>query len=307
MICCGLVLLVALLAKAGSGRHAFDSLTDELTFHFRVAAAATATTEFEISWLAAGDTAVARVKVSPYRQADEILGGEISYTVHCGDSLHASGVVLSDYARNGDKGVSAVLKAKHAGASLSIGGSHADANVAVPFDFERPQQIGYSAGTGVNILRKTLISEGYPEPEYAPFDGVEALMEYLGASSDPKESLWQYLDRDICISKAALGGKYALATVAAGEGNYDIYYLDGAEKGKALWGPLRLKGRLKGTIFRDHYDLEWLDSRGRPVKEDTHADFSGECTVLELKFPLQESSLRFRKASMSAREPHGNN
>lgn len=122
------------------------------------------------------------------------------------------------------------------------------------------------------------------------------LTEYLAASADPLEGYWRYLDRENNPQYARPGGRYLLAVVKSGsaDGGYDIIYVDGAETFRDQWQPMMLKGRLRPTIFLDHYDLEWTDSTFDTIDRDIHATVT-EKSILTLSFPLLKTTLRFSK------------
>ncbi|MDE6134637.1 MAG: hypothetical protein K2F79_03585, partial [Muribaculaceae bacterium] len=153
--------------------------------------------------------------------------------------------------------------------------------------------VGYT--TSEKVIRNDVRISCKPAPEYAPFSSVEDLDQYLRMSNDPMEGLWQYLDRNLDADRVRLGGNYRMATVADGQGGYLIIYLSGARYGQESWKPLRVKGRLHPTVFADHYDLEWLDSAGRVLERETNATVTTSGTILELHFPLEDSSLRFSR------------
>ena len=57
---------------------------------------------------------------------------------------------------------------------------------------------------------------------------------------------------------------------------------------------MMLKGRLKPTIFLDHYDLEWVDSTFERMNRDIHAQLT-DGAILSLSFPLLKTTVRFSK------------
>lgn len=113
-------------------------------------------------------------------------------------------------------------------------------------------------------------------------------------SKNPVEGYWVYLDRSTDDDKARLGGRYRLAIVQDGE-EYLILYCDGAQVNNFSWRPFMIKGRLKPTVFTDHYDLEWYDAMMMPIKTDIHASII-KGSILSLEFPLYGTQLRFSKA-----------
>lgn len=56
-----------------------------------------------------------------------------------------------------------------------------------------------------------------------------------------------------------------------------------------------VKGRLRPTGFAGNFDLEWLDSTGSVASSENYADLDSSSGILSLRFPLLESTLRFRR------------
>lgn len=139
-----------------------------------------------------------------------------------------------------------------------------------------------------------------PERVLASDRTQESLTAHFAASSDPVEGYWQYLDRENDPQYARPGGRYLLAVVkndSLGEDCYDILYIDGAETWRDRWKPMMLKGRLRSTIFVDHYDLEWTDSTFDTIERDIHATVTDK-SILTLSFPLLKTTMRFSRMTM---------
>ena len=230
---------------------------------------------------------------------DPDFGFEVPYRLvevtHGNDSVLASGTFPSSYPTGTGIGFSAMLKVQPTGAAVCFGGGHIDFSLWVPFDNVSPGRIGYRCDKSLKELRNDLLYVGMPAPEMASFESVDELGNYIEASTDGREGLWMYLDRDTDPSKALLGGTYSLATVAVGDGSYQIVYLGGSRSGADIWQPLRVKGYLKPTIFRDHFDLGWLDAAGRMIDMEASATYEGEGTILRINLPMYGATMRFRK------------
>lgn len=140
-----------------------------------------------------------------------------------------------------------------------------------------------------------------PEPEMSRFASVDELLARLAYSQDKMEAVWTYLDRDIDPARASLNAHYTLATVRNGNA-YDIIYLSAANPSPDNWQPMQIKGRLKPTIFIDHYDLDWRDSAGVEIGDEAHAQLSSDGSILTLSFPLLSAQLRFSRMPQSAIE-----
>lgn len=118
------------------------------------------------------------------------------------------------------------------------------------------------------------------------------LIAKFSSSATEYEGFWSYLDRDIDLDYARLGGKYRLALVKNNDG-YLIIYIDGADTNKNKWSKGMIKGVLKSTIFKNHYDLIWYDSTFDVI--DSEANAFIENSILTLNFPLYKSSIRLFK------------
>lgn len=118
------------------------------------------------------------------------------------------------------------------------------------------------------------------------------LIAKFSLSATEYEGFWSYLDRDIDLDYARLGGKYRLALVKNNDG-YLIIYIDGADTNKNKWSKGMIKGVLKSTIFKNHYDLIWYDSTFDVI--DSEANAFIENSILTLNFPLYKSSIRLFK------------
>lgn len=88
------------------------------------------------------------------------------------------------------------------------------------------------------------------------------------SSASSIEGFWSYLDRNNDPDWARLGGRYRLALVKNAN-DFDIIYIGGAEINKLNWKEGMIKGRLKSTIFQNHYDVEWYDSMFDIIDEDS--------------------------------------
>lgn len=156
-------------------------------------------------------------------------------------------------------------------------------------------QVGYLVGPGsrVAIERAVLTIEKEDQVAVSTLWTLEALDEYLAASSDPVEGYWRYLDRDMEEKWLRIGGRYTLAVVRADDG-YDLIYIDGAQVKKSLWNPGMLKGHIVKTVFSGNYDLTWIDATMEPISEDAYATIENG-VILTFNFPLYKSQVRFAK------------
>lgn len=116
------------------------------------------------------------------------------------------------------------------------------------------------------------------------------------ASANVPSGLYTYLDRSGDQAIARPGGRYSLAVVPEGDGNFMILYMGGAEVEPEFWRPGMLKGRLRPTPFQGQYDLDWYDAHGDtiPAAADSYAVYDFAARTLAMTFPsLDGATLRF--------------
>ena len=156
-------------------------------------------------------------------------------------------------------------------------------------------QVGYLVGPGsrVSIERAVLTIENEKQVSAATLWTLDALDEYLSASTDPIEGYWKYLDRDLEEKWLRLGGRYTIAVVRADDG-YDLIYIDGAQVRKSMWQPGMKKGHITKTLFTGNYDLTWIDATMEPIDEDAYATVENG-VILTLNFPIFKSQMRLAK------------
>lgn len=151
-----------------------------------------------------------------------------------------------------------------------------------------------AGGKGLLSVFAAETTRRYGHEKERRYADVDSLLAHVLTSSDSIEGVWEYLDRTNDPQYARPGGRYTLATVANDDGGYDIVYINGAAVYSDSWKPGMLKGRLRPTIFIDHFDLEWIDSEFKPMTEDVHASVT-DGSILTLSFPLYKSELRFSR------------
>lgn len=124
-------------------------------------------------------------------------------------------------------------------------------------------------------------------------ENIDDVRARVALSNDGMEGCWQLYDRETDERLLRLGGNYNLYIVRDGAG-YNMLYGGGAKVRENEWQPGMLKGRLKETGFPKTYSVEWIDSDGLPMSKDITAQEVAD-GVIEIKFPYQTSTLRFRK------------
>ena len=153
-------------------------------------------------------------------------------------------------------------------------------------------QVYSDIGSTVKIFRANVIKDNTPELETnLTIEDIRRVVRY---SNDSIVGIYRYLDRENNPKLAVPGGKYTLAILPARDGNYDIIYIEGAKTYKKCWRTGMLKGRLLKTIFINHFDLEWYNSKMDLMKDETFASLQ-MLEVLEINFPLYKAKMRFSR------------
>ena len=188
----------------------------------------------------------------------------------------------------GSAEVSAVLKYADCRGVLEIGSRGAEMSVPVEFD----GSVGGSIGAGLEgrgeIVRNTLLNR-YIEPEVvSQFGNEKELEEYIAASDDKREAVWEYMDRDFKNASVSYEPG-VLASVSDGAGGY---VLVAVEEGAS---PLLEKGRMYPTVFENNFDLRWHTADGPVIERESNATFELEDNVLRLSFPAEGATIRFRR------------
>ena len=128
---------------------------------------------------------------------------------------------------------------------------------------------------------------------------IDEIIDRLPDSAKSPAGLYTWLDRENDPQRARPGGFYKLAVIPNDDNGYDIVYLDGATVNSWAWSTGMLKGKLKKTVFVNHYDLEWIDSNHRAVEAETSCTFSDN-SIMQLDFPLYSTRFRFSRLNGSA-------
>lgn len=155
--------------------------------------------------------------------------------------------------------------------------------------------IGYFVGPGAKLEVEYIVVDyvAHPSNKINTDWTLEKLNKYFESHHGPHEGFWSYLDRNLDNSKLKLGGRYELAIIETDEG-YDIIYVDGAKINGSKWKTGMIKGKLIKTNFQEQYNLIWYDANMLPFSLDVYGQFNDN-NILELKFPIQKSVLRFSK------------
>lgn len=282
-----------------------DTLPDnvrELSYHFRVSPGLSGETSLTVRWgcnmpdFENGELRL-DIRVPATVQDDAVLKSKCRYklTLSTGerDSIISSESFKTNLALS-PAGFSVVLNHSRGGTSVEFGGEKAAATVELNPQWTPASYIVAESTRHLPVLRKMMRLSELDPVRMCRFADVAELESYLKTSTDPHEGLWTYLDRDMDHTSVSLGGNYMLATVKEGDA-YDIIMIHGAEAYSAAWPALRVKGRLRPTVFMHHFDLDWTDASGSAVKAESSATIL-EGTILTLSFPLLKTAIRFSKS-----------
>lgn len=243
-----------------------------------------------ISW---ADSMLFCVEVPPPGQDSPEYGFEAGYYLMCGDSVLTQGTFTDHYpARN--PGMSIKLHYREGRANIEAGAKGPCIRIPVDFDPARHSPALYNP-SNLKVKHLSVVSDTIPAPQYAPVAHVDSLTEAIRRSGDANAAVWRYLDRDNNASMAVCAGNYTIATYPDGHGGYVAVYLDGAQRNKDAWQPLRIKAYLGHTPFANHYNLRWLDAYGRPAPQESYATIDSATGIMTVVFPLLETTIRFQR------------
>lgn len=272
------------------------SPTESLFYHIRLKAPKHKNLKFNVYWnCSENDSTLISLEIEPPTH-DDFYPSVCRYCIRNNDSIIAQGKEEFAYKGKGEPGFSVLINVDRTGAELSLGTNTASRAFNIDFDRHSPGSIGYKSFVTTEELANVLITRSTEPRRKSSFASVDSLKAHIAASEDIYEGIWEYLDRDVDRSKADLGAFYTLATVANGNGGYDIVYLGGENNYSYPWQPLEIKGELQRTPFIDNFDLIWTSADGRTLRRDTNATFEAGHAALRLNFPLLNSSVRFRRS-----------
>ncbi|MDE6497665.1 MAG: hypothetical protein K2L21_03290 [Muribaculaceae bacterium] len=288
---------MAVAAAPPATRDAGDA--SEMRLHWRVKPALRDTARWGVAWniVDSANYEAVEIALGNGRYSDAFGREEAlltHYRVREGVRGKLRELTLASGAAMRDKGCSMRLQRRKGmpDATLEVG-------VTMP---EFTLQIKPVAGSGASVfaaapvdtLLNEWVAEYIPEPRHADFPDTDSLRRYLMLPDDPGEAEWVLYDYQAQPSRVGVGGKYRVATVADGNGGYNVYYISGADVNDGFWHPMKLKGRLLPTGFTDSFELYWLDAFGEAMPGDNAADIEGG-SLLRLFFPINNAQMRFRR------------
>lgn len=199
-----------------------------------------------------------------------------------------------------EKGFGLRLSANAAGLAIALGGPHEEISAPAPgFDTPATRTISAVLPDGSAILRRSLRAEALDPPTRAGFGSVDDLAAYLAASTDPREGIYRYLDKDISPDGPAAmsrpeGYEFAIVRDPADPASYIIITLKNAAGVRTA---LDIKARMTATPFIGHFELRWTDAHRRPLRgAGTYAQFNENSSILTLAFPALGASFRLARA-----------
>lgn len=217
----------------------------------------------------------------PYRE----LKWSVVRQIDGRDSITSTGSIDVPV-NSGPKAVlSATLSVVGRAAEITLVSADASHTFAVPYDSIDAVVFGTATCAKTEIVSQALLYGRADAGVLVPASSVDT----LSSEKDTPVGPWHYLDRDINTEKASLTHPLDLYVVPDAADNSFLIYTST----RAPSGFLRLKGRLKPTIFTGQYNLEWYDSTGIRRTTDDYAQIMLQGTVLKLNFPLLQSSIRF--------------
>ncbi len=157
-----------------------------------------------------------------------------------------------------------------------------------------PEIVANSPG-GINLSELNVDIKSYEMPASHEAD-IFFDMQQSSTQAKGLGGIYSLLDYDFDDTYAKIGGNYRVAVIPVGDsGCYDIIYLDGATANASVWNRGMKKGLLKTTPFANIFDVEWYDAEGTLMNRDVNAEFDPLAKTLMVKFPYQNSNLRFRQ------------
>ncbi|MDE6311517.1 MAG: hypothetical protein K2L96_06845 [Muribaculaceae bacterium] len=199
-----------------------------------------------------------------------------------------------------EKGFSIRLSSDAGGLHAAIGGPGEEIAFDIrDFPTATAGTIKATLPDGAKIIRHHLRARQGEAPVFSVFSNLDSLRAYLAQSTDPREGIYEYLDKNIptrgiaSISRPE-AYRFAITRNPASPDSYQIIYLQGNSAG---WKPLEIKATLTPTTFIGHYNMRWIDSQRNAHTTDTYAQYNENASLLTLSFPLLQSTIRLQKTT----------
>lgn len=250
--------------------------------------------EWSLVWDYTDSANFNRAEVKTRLAADDIYGGRSTVSVYAVKDSKSTLVGRRDVT-HGENMTGLRLTRNIEGEVRLVAGDNTPVGFDVPFA-GIPGSLVF-AGPEKRIVYKNVEMIPMVHDEPARFETEEQLAQYLAASKDSIEGVWEYQDRNMPAGKIVPGGSYELVVVRLPESDaYGIYYLRGGNIYADRWKMFMRKGTLTPTVFSGNFDLEWIDAaRARKLTRENYATLTMDNTLLTLSFPLLNTVMRFRR------------
>lgn len=295
------ILLIFSILAAGAKTVRLPAHTSRVYVNLRVAAPANERSVCEIRWLEADSLNYRFFSVENpgIDGSDETSGTLLVYSRGtCCEGRRTTSLKKSLRTSNSyTTGYSLRITATLEQASVEVGGDYRCFSEALPFTLDSLQAVRTEVSGDFKAVRDEIAVDSILPPRFV---GLDKINEQLEASRDINEGHWTYFDRNTDPLLSRLGGQYTVATVACGDGAYDIVLLGGAAEDAESWPPGRVKGHLTPTLIPGVYDLVWIQPDGQILSKDTSATFDGG-HLLTLQFLRWKATVRLRRLT-----PHPN-
>lgn len=148
---------------------------------------------------------------------------------------------------------------------------------------------------GIQVSEFNFMAASFEAPSISE-EGIRMSLNDLKGKRNELPGIYSLLDYEFDEAYARSGGSYRLAVVPCSDSSdFGIFYLDGAKVNPSLWSAGMKKGKLMPSPFANVYNVEWRDAEGSLMINDIQAEFDPLALSLTIKFPYQNSVLRFRK------------
>jgi hypothetical protein len=230
---------------------------------------------------------LSRIKVASVRDLNGYEDQPRTVVVETANERYASSANSSGYScltlKNDDRG----------GYELWSGGENLQYAATFPLrDEVRTITVAGSHPLGIATVNLGIVAEKFIQTGWTE----SSITEYLKASTDPHEGIYEYLDSDIDTDLARRGGSYRLGVVKNSDNGYDIIYISGADANHIAWQPGMIIGELTPTIFSNQYNLLWHDAEDATDLTELWAIVNG--TLMELHFPTERATMRFSRCQL---------
>ncbi|MDE6207100.1 MAG: hypothetical protein K2M55_04770 [Muribaculaceae bacterium] len=266
-----------------------------LLYHVRALPARRAATHINIYWNYTDSTDYRRTtfELPSSVQTDADTPVQVRWNTSCRrgdtDSIITTGKTWLHPGKGSDGAISMILRADEAGAVIELADTQVRGAIPAAFDRTHAGALAIESDRNTLLTTHTIMSGRLAVPER--LEGTaDSLLSAVSVSEHPLAAVWTYLDRKTNPAVASIDLDYSFATVPQPDGSILLVLISHTLAHPAM----TVKGILRPTQFRDHYDLEWITADGLRLDRDVSADLQVEGSVLTLNFPLFEATVRYR-------------